>query len=135
MTCRSHVDLLYVFVCVFSVRGRRITLTGFRLWTLTQRQPSRLTFKRSESYELSPTLRCCICSFHPVYYLCVCLLKVTHNLENVLDLQSLEENESVSQDKDTLLRHMTLNLKRLVDERDQQAEVPHINTTQHMFSD
>nr|XP_055026624.1 girdin isoform X2 [Misgurnus anguillicaudatus] len=48
--------------------------------------------------------------------------EVTHNLENVLDLQSLEESESISQDKDTLLRHMTLNLKRLVDERDQQAE-------------
>ncbi|XP_057197549.1 girdin isoform X2 [Triplophysa rosa] len=49
--------------------------------------------------------------------------EVTHNLENVLDLQFLEESESVSQDKDTLLRHVTFHLKHLVDQRDQHTEM------------
>ncbi|KAA0717518.1 Girdin Akt phosphorylation enhancer [Triplophysa tibetana] len=49
--------------------------------------------------------------------------EVTQNLENVLDLQFLEESESVSQDKDTLLRHVTFHLKHLVDQRDQHTEM------------
>ncbi|XP_052007235.1 girdin isoform X2 [Xyrauchen texanus] len=48
--------------------------------------------------------------------------EVTHNQENVLDLQCLDEGECVSQDKDTLLKHVSFHLKRLVDERDQHAE-------------
>ncbi|XP_048061961.1 girdin isoform X1 [Megalobrama amblycephala] len=48
--------------------------------------------------------------------------EVTHNQENVFDLQCVEESESVPHDKDTLVRDLTFNLKRLVDERDQQAE-------------
>ncbi|XP_067243020.1 girdin isoform X2 [Chanodichthys erythropterus] len=48
--------------------------------------------------------------------------EVTHNQENVFDLQCVEESESVPHDKDTLVRDLTFNLKRLVDERDQHAE-------------
>ncbi|KAK7148004.1 hypothetical protein R3I93_012342 [Phoxinus phoxinus] len=49
--------------------------------------------------------------------------EVTHNQENVFDLQCVEESESVPHDKDDLVRHLTFNLKRLVDERDQHAEM------------
>ncbi|XP_067276773.1 girdin isoform X2 [Pseudorasbora parva] len=49
--------------------------------------------------------------------------EVTHNQENVFDLQCVEESESVPHDKDTLIRHLTFNLKRLVDERDQHGEM------------
>ncbi|XP_058651297.1 girdin isoform X3 [Onychostoma macrolepis] len=49
--------------------------------------------------------------------------EVTHNQENVFDLQCVEESESVLHDKDTVFRQLTFNLKRLVDERDQHAEM------------
>ncbi|KAG1926211.1 girdin isoform X1 [Pimephales promelas] len=49
--------------------------------------------------------------------------EVTHNQENVFDLQCAEESEPVPHDKDELVRHLTFNLKRLVDERDQHAEM------------
>ncbi|XP_043111750.1 girdin [Puntigrus tetrazona] len=49
--------------------------------------------------------------------------EVTHNQENVFDLQCVEESESVPHDKDAVFRQMTFNLKRLVDERDQHAEM------------
>lgn len=49
--------------------------------------------------------------------------EVTHDQENVFDLQCVEETECVSQDKDALIRNMSVNLKRLVDERDQHAEM------------
>ncbi|KAL0177054.1 hypothetical protein M9458_025948, partial [Cirrhinus mrigala] len=48
--------------------------------------------------------------------------EVTHNQENVFDLQCVEESESVPHDKDAIFRQLTFNLKRLVDERDQHAE-------------
>ncbi|XP_016413023.1 girdin-like [Sinocyclocheilus rhinocerous] len=49
--------------------------------------------------------------------------EVTHNQENVFDLQCVEESESVPHDKDAVFRQLTFNLKRLVDERDQHAEM------------
>ncbi|XP_059422869.1 girdin-like isoform X2 [Carassius carassius] len=49
--------------------------------------------------------------------------EVTHNQENVFDLQCVEESESVPHDKDIVFRQLTFNLKRLVDERDQHAEM------------
>ncbi|XP_052428363.1 girdin isoform X4 [Carassius gibelio] len=49
--------------------------------------------------------------------------EVTHNQENVFDLQCVEESESVPNDKDIVFRQLTFNLKRLVDERDQHAEM------------
>ncbi|XP_059374197.1 girdin-like isoform X1 [Carassius carassius] len=48
--------------------------------------------------------------------------EVTHNQENVFDLQCVEESECVPHDKDAIFRQLTFNLKRLVDERDQHAE-------------
>ncbi|XP_016113366.1 girdin isoform X2 [Sinocyclocheilus grahami] len=49
--------------------------------------------------------------------------EVTHNQDNVFDLQCVEESESVLQDKDAVFRQLIFNLKRLVDERDQHAEM------------
>uniref|UniRef100_A0A673KQA6 Coiled-coil domain containing 88A n=1 Tax=Sinocyclocheilus rhinocerous TaxID=307959 RepID=A0A673KQA6_9TELE len=54
--------------------------------------------------------------------------EVTHNQENVFDLQCVEESESVPHDKDIVFRQLTFNLKRLVYERDQHAEVTHTHT-------
>ncbi|XP_073690449.1 girdin isoform X2 [Garra rufa] len=49
--------------------------------------------------------------------------EVTHNQENVFDLQCVEESESIPHDKDAVFRQLTFNLKRLVDERDQHADM------------
>ncbi|KAK2896282.1 hypothetical protein Q8A67_010770 [Cirrhinus molitorella] len=49
--------------------------------------------------------------------------EVTHNQENVFDLQCVDESESIPHDKDAVFRQLTFNLKRLVDERDQHAEM------------
>ncbi|XP_037388976.1 girdin isoform X5 [Pygocentrus nattereri] len=48
--------------------------------------------------------------------------EVTHNQENVLDLQWLEGGESPPDDLDSLSRNLAFHLKRLVDERDEQLE-------------
>ncbi|XP_076872154.1 girdin isoform X3 [Brachyhypopomus gauderio] len=48
--------------------------------------------------------------------------EVTHNQENVLDLQWLESGESPPEDLDTLSRNLALHLRRVVDERDDQVE-------------
>ncbi|XP_035386243.1 girdin isoform X2 [Electrophorus electricus] len=48
--------------------------------------------------------------------------EVTHNQENVLDLQWLEGGESPPEDLDTLSRNLALHLRRVVDERDDQVE-------------
>ncbi|XP_076141539.1 girdin isoform X1 [Alosa pseudoharengus] len=48
--------------------------------------------------------------------------EVTHNQENVLDLQWLEGGESLPEDLDSFSRSMAFHLKRLVDERDDQLE-------------
>ncbi|XP_035461581.1 girdin isoform X3 [Scophthalmus maximus] len=48
--------------------------------------------------------------------------EVTHNQENVVDLQWLESGEIPSEDLDCLSRNLAFHLKRLVDERDTQLE-------------
>ncbi|XP_041866214.1 girdin-like isoform X2 [Melanotaenia boesemani] len=48
--------------------------------------------------------------------------EVTHNQENVVDLQWLESGEMPPEDIDTLSRNLAFHLKRLVDERDTQLE-------------
>lgn len=48
---------------------------------------------------------------------------MTHNQENVVDLQWLESGEIPPEDLDGLSRNLAFHLKRLVDERDTQLEV------------
>uniref|UniRef100_A0A8B9HN69 Coiled-coil domain containing 88A n=1 Tax=Astyanax mexicanus TaxID=7994 RepID=A0A8B9HN69_ASTMX len=48
--------------------------------------------------------------------------EVTHNQENVLDLQWLEGGEAPPEDLDSLSRNLAFHLKHLVDERDEQLE-------------
>ncbi|KAM9366059.1 girdin isoform 2-T2 [Pholidichthys leucotaenia] len=48
--------------------------------------------------------------------------EVTHNQENVVDLQWLESGEMPPEDLDSLSRNLAFHLKRLVDERDMQLE-------------
>ncbi|XP_060773132.1 LOW QUALITY PROTEIN: girdin-like [Neoarius graeffei] len=48
--------------------------------------------------------------------------EVTHNQENVLDLQWMEGGESPPEDLDSLSRNLAFHLRRLVDERDEQLE-------------
>ncbi|XP_056147252.1 girdin isoform X2 [Lampris incognitus] len=48
--------------------------------------------------------------------------EVTHNQENVVDLQWLEGGEMPPEDLDNLSRNLAFHLKRLVDERDTQLE-------------
>ncbi|XP_030641772.1 protein Daple [Chanos chanos] len=49
--------------------------------------------------------------------------EVTHNQENVLDLQCLETGELPPEELDTLSRTMAFHLRKLIDERDEFAEV------------
>lgn len=64
-----------------------------------------------------------------MYWLAECdsanavVLKVTHNQENVVDLQWLEGGDLPPEDLDSFSRNMAFHLKRLVDERDDQLEV------------
>ncbi|XP_034041539.1 girdin isoform X4 [Thalassophryne amazonica] len=48
--------------------------------------------------------------------------EVTHNQENVMDLQWLESGEMPPDDLDSLSRNLAFHLRRLVDERDTQLE-------------
>ncbi|XP_072246765.1 girdin isoform X2 [Leuresthes tenuis] len=48
--------------------------------------------------------------------------EVTHNQENVVDIQWLETGEMPPEDLDSLSRNLAFHLKRLVDERDTQLE-------------
>ncbi|KAI5610053.1 girdin isoform X2 [Silurus asotus] len=48
--------------------------------------------------------------------------EVTHNQENVLDLQWLEGGDSPPEDLDSLSRNLAFHLRQLVDERDEQLE-------------
>lgn len=48
---------------------------------------------------------------------------MTHNQENVVDLQWLESEDMPPDDLDNLSRNLAFHLKRLVDERDMQLEV------------
>ncbi|KAM4590758.1 girdin isoform 2-T2 [Odontesthes bonariensis] len=48
--------------------------------------------------------------------------EVTHNQENVVDLQWVETGEMPPEDLDSLSRNLAFHLKRLVDERDTQLE-------------
>ncbi|XP_013860589.1 girdin [Austrofundulus limnaeus] len=49
--------------------------------------------------------------------------EVTHNQENVVDLQWLESGEMPPEDLDSLSRNLALHLKHLVDERDTQLKM------------
>uniref|UniRef100_A0A8C7YT34 Coiled-coil domain containing 88A n=1 Tax=Oryzias sinensis TaxID=183150 RepID=A0A8C7YT34_9TELE len=49
--------------------------------------------------------------------------EVTHNQENVMDLQWLENGDVPPEDLDNLSRNLAFHLKRLVDERDTQLEL------------
>ncbi|XP_069464354.1 girdin isoform X2 [Ambystoma mexicanum] len=48
--------------------------------------------------------------------------EVTHNQENVFDLQSMDASDLSSEDLESLLRSTVLHLKKLVDERDEHSE-------------
>lgn len=48
---------------------------------------------------------------------------MTHNQENVVDLQWFESGEVPPEDLDSLSRNLAFHLKHLVDERDAQLEV------------
>ncbi|XP_040207601.1 girdin isoform X2 [Rana temporaria] len=48
--------------------------------------------------------------------------EVTHNPENVLDLQSMDSTDLSPDDLESLLKNVSFHLKRLVDERDEQSE-------------
>lgn len=50
-------------------------------------------------------------------------LKVTHNQENVFDLQWMEVTDMSQEDIEPLLKNMASHLKRLIDERDEHSEV------------
>ncbi|XP_064133123.1 girdin isoform X12 [Loxodonta africana] len=49
--------------------------------------------------------------------------EVTHNQENVFDLQWMEVTDMSQEDVEPLLKNMALHLKRLIDERDEQSEM------------
>lgn len=48
---------------------------------------------------------------------------MTHNQENVLDMQWLELPDMPPEELDPLSRNMALHLRKLIDERDECAEV------------
>nr|XP_045003402.1 girdin isoform X1 [Jaculus jaculus] len=48
--------------------------------------------------------------------------EITHNQENVFDLQWMEVTEMSQEDIEPLLKNMALHLKRLIDERDEHSE-------------
>ncbi|XP_064428565.1 girdin isoform X2 [Mirounga angustirostris] len=48
--------------------------------------------------------------------------EVTHNQENVFDLQWMEVTDMSQEEIEPLLKNMALHLKRLIDERDEQSE-------------
>lgn len=48
---------------------------------------------------------------------------MTHNQENVVDLQWFESGEVPPEDLESLSRNLAFHLKHLVDERDAQLEV------------
>ncbi|XP_068927837.1 girdin isoform X5 [Petaurus breviceps papuanus] len=51
-----------------------------------------------------------------------CAVQVTHNQENVFDLQWMEVTDISQEDLEPLLKNMALHLKRLIDERDEHTE-------------
>uniref|UniRef100_A0AAR2JTE8 HOOK N-terminal domain-containing protein n=1 Tax=Pygocentrus nattereri TaxID=42514 RepID=A0AAR2JTE8_PYGNA len=56
--------------------------------------------------------------------------EVTHNQENVLDLQWLEVGELPAEELDPLSRTMAFHLRKLIDERDEHSEVMILDLTQ-----
>ena len=50
-------------------------------------------------------------------------VKVTHNQENVFDLQWMEVTDMSQEDIEPLLKNMASHLRRLIDERDEHSEV------------
>lgn len=50
-------------------------------------------------------------------------VKVTHNQENVFDLQWMEVTDMSQEDIEPLLKNMVSHLRRLIDERDEHSEV------------
>lgn len=59
----------------------------------------------------------------PVLFILLAFPKVTHNQENVFDLQWMEVTDMPQEDVEPLLKNMVLHLKRLIDERDEHSEV------------
>ncbi|XP_035261512.1 girdin-like isoform X12 [Anguilla anguilla] len=60
--------------------------------------------------------------FHTKAVIASHIQEVTHNQENVLDLQWVEVEDLAPEDLESLSRNMAFHLKRLVDERDEQLE-------------
>ena len=55
---------------------------------------------------------------------CVCVLQVTHNQLNVLDLSWLEEGSELAHEElEPLSRNMAASLQQLIDQRDKASEV------------
>ncbi|XP_058507130.1 girdin-like isoform X1 [Solea solea] len=73
--------------------------------------------KKEEYIERIQTL-----DFHSKAAIASHIQEVTHNQENVVDLQWLESGESPAEDLDSLSRNLAFHLKHLVDERDTQLE-------------
>ncbi|XP_062257193.1 girdin-like isoform X3 [Platichthys flesus] len=63
-----------------------------------------------------------ILDFHSKAAIASHIQEVTHNQENVVDLQWLESGEMPPEDLDSLSRNLAFHLKHLVDERDTQLE-------------
>lgn len=57
--------------------------------------------------------------------------QVTHNQENVFDLQWLELPDVAPEELEALSRNMVFHLRRLIDERDECTEVRLVLTVQH----
>ncbi|XP_069395409.1 girdin isoform X4 [Paralichthys olivaceus] len=73
--------------------------------------------KKEEYIERIQTL-----DFHSKAAIASHIQEVTHNQENVVDLQWLESGEMPPEDLDSLSRNLAFHLKHLVDERDTQLE-------------
>lgn len=59
-----------------------------------------------------------------ISWCCACLLKVTHDQLNVLDLSWLEDGAELAQDElQPLSRSMAASLQQLIDQRDKASEV------------
>lgn len=96
-------DLMY-FKWVFSYLVQRIEPVELQLYFL---YASVLLLKfQEEVFSLS---------FHP--------MQVTHNQENVFDLQWMDVIVLTQEYVEPLLKNMALHLKRLIDERDEHSEV------------
>lgn len=61
-------------------------------------------------------------------FVSACVLQVTHNPLNVLDLSWLEEGSDVTHEVlEPLSRNMAVSLQQLIDQRDKASEVQRLN--------